>query len=259
MIRSRIPNRGKVRNNAFIFRTDTNEECRNSIVDMVNKMRGRGYSIDDIQVICPQKKTDVGINSLNYFIQEALNPSHGGKEVLSRVIQVRDRDGKIREVKLMLREGDKVINTSNNYSMKFFNFRRGEGFIEDYTRVGIVNGETGRIAKIVDVKANGKPHQRVYVRYGEDQYAMYEDTWDELTLAYAMTIHRAQGSQWPVIIAPVMLCNRIMLNRKLFYTLYTRAQESCIIFGTPEAIQYAINNDTSAKRNTWLKQRLSEK
>lgn len=98
MIRSRILNKGKIRNNAYIFRTDTNEECRNSIVDMVKKVRGWGYSIDDIQVICPQKKTDVGIYSLNYFIQEALNPSHRGKEVLSSVIQVRDKDGKIRDV-----------------------------------------------------------------------------------------------------------------------------------------------------------------
>lgn len=225
---------------------------------------GKTFTLDIIIMVLQELYRQQGL----VFTAEVMAPTGKAAQVVQKATNltaqtvhkalhiVADRDN---DVKLMLREGDKVINTSNNYSMKFFNFRRGEGFIEDYTRVGIVNGETGRIAKIVDVKANGKPHQRVYVRYGEDQYAMYEDTWDELTLAYAMTIHRAQGSQWPVIIAPVMLCNRIMLNRKLFYTLYTRAQESCIIFGTPEAIQYAINNDTNAKRNTWLKQRLSEK
>ena len=94
------------------------------------------------------------------------------------------------------------------------------------------------------------------MRYGPNQYALYEDDWNDLSLAYAMTIHRAQGSQWPIVIAPIMGCNRKMLNRKLFYTLYTRAQKTSIIYGEAEAIQYAVENDASSQRLTSLKERL---
>ena len=130
------------------------------------------------------------------------------------------------------------------------------GFSEDLTRVGIVNGEVGRIAKIMEMKDGKTTHRRLYVRYGPNQYALYEDDWSELSLSYAMTIHRAQGSQWPVVIAPIMTCNRRMLNRKLFYTLYTRAQKTSIIYGESEAIQLAVENDLTSKRRTWLKERM---
>jgi len=257
-IRSSIVNEGKVRNNAFIFRTNDPIKCRNSIIEMVMKMRKRGYRMDDIQVLCPQKKTDVGIDSLNYFLQERLNPPNGGKEVLSKMVDIHTEDGSPKTVKLMFREGDKVIHTANNYDMKFYNYQKGVGFTEDVTRVGIVNGETGRIAKIIDYKDGKTFHKRVYVQYGKNQYAMYEDAWDELSMAYAMTIHRAQGSQWPIVIAPVMLCNRTMLTRGILYTLYTRAQESSMLYGTEDAIQYAIGNNPAIHRNSWLKERLRE-
>ena len=114
----------------------------------------------------------------------------------------------------------------------------------------------GRIAKILKVKDGKTVHQRVYVQIGSGQYIMYEDNWDDLSMAYAMTIHRSQGSQWPIVIAPVMYCNRSMLSRKILYTLYTRAQDANVIYGTSESIQYAIDNTYSANRNTWLKERL---
>lgn len=255
-IRSNIVNDGKVRNNAFIFRTDDPIKCRNSIIEMVLKMRKRGYRLDDIQVLCPQKKTDIGIDSLNYFLQERLNPPNGGKEVLSKMVDIHAEGGSPKTVKLMFREGDKVIHTANNYDMKFYSYQKEVGFTEDLSRVGIVNGETGRIAEILDYKDGKTLHKRVYVQYGKNQYAMYEDVWDELSMAYAMTIHRAQGSQWPIVIAPVMLCNKTMLTRGILYTLYTRAQESSMLYGTEDAIQYAIGNNPAIHRNSWLKERL---
>lgn len=169
---------------------------------------------------------------------------------------IHDENGELKTVSLMLREGDKVVNTANNYEMKFFTWQKGVGFSEDFSRKGIVNGEMGRVAKIMKVKDGKTVRQRVYVQVSSGQFVMYEDNWDDLTLAYAMTIHRAQGSQWPIVIAPIMSCNRTMLNRQILYTLYTRAQDSTVLYGTQGSIQYAIDNTHSAKRNTWLQERL---
>lgn len=256
-IRSQKVNEEGVKNNAYIIRSNDPVAARKSIVSMTISMRKKGYKLQDIQVLCPQKQTDVGVNALNYALQNAFNPPREGvAEVFSRLVDIHDDDGTPRKVQLMLREGDKVVNTANNYDMKFYTFQKGVGFVEDFSRVGVVNGEMGRIAKILKVKDGKTVHQRVYVQIGNGQYIMYEDNWDDLSMAYAMTIHRSQGSQWPIVIAPVMYCNRSMLSRKILYTLYTRAQDANVIYGTSESIQYAINNTYSANRNTWLKERL---
>ena len=254
-IHSNIVNPEGIKDNAYLFKSKTPTECRDSIVRMVQKMRATGFGLDDIQVLCPQKKTDIGIDSMNYYLQAALNPLRNQKEVLNKVILIHDESGMERNVKLMLREGDRVIHTSNDYDKVFYRFEKGRGFVEDLSRKGIVNGEVGRLAKIVVVKEKNTSHCRVYVRYGE-QYALYEDDWSALSMAYAMTIHRAQGSQWPVVISPIMDCNHRMLSRKLFYTLYTRAQSTSIVYGTPKAIQYAISNNVTAARKTKLIERL---
>lgn len=250
-------NESGVKDNAYIYKADDPVTARQSIVSMVAAMGRRGYRLQDIQVLCPQKQTDVGINALNYALQTAFNPPSESKaEVFSQQVEIHADDGTPQTVRLMLREGDKVVNTANNYDMKFFSFQKGIGFSEDFTRKGIVNGEMGRIAKIVKVKDGNTVRQRVYVQVSIGQYVMYEDNWDDLSLAYAMTIHRAQGSQWPVVIAPVMSCNRSMLTRQILYTLYTRAQDATVIYGTQDSIQYAIDNAYAANRNTWLKERL---
>lgn len=256
-IRSMKVNDKSVKDNAYIFKSDDPTAARNAIVSMVAAMRKRGYRLQDIQVLCPQKQTDVGVHALNYALQMAFNPQAEGKaEVFSQRVTIHDEDGELKTVSLMLREGDKVVNTANNYEMKIFTWQKGVGFTEDFSRKGIVNGEMGRVAKIMKVKDGKTVRQRVYVQVSSGQFVMYEDNWDDLTLAYAMTIHRAQGSQWPIVIAPIMSCNRSMLSRQILYTLYTRAQDSTVLYGTQGSIQYAINNTYSAKRNTWLQERL---
>lgn len=256
-IKSQIRNKSTVKNNAYIYKRENPVEARKAIVSMAVSMRRRGYKLSEIQVLCPQKKTDVGVNALNYALQTAFNPHRDSAvELLSQHIDIHDDNGVPQKVPLMFREGDKVVNTANNYKMKFYNYRKREGFVEDFTRVGIVNGEMGQIAKIMTVKDGKSVHQRVYVRVSGGQYVMYEDNWDDLSMAYAMTIHRSQGSQWPVVIAPIMACNKSMLSRKILYTLYTRAQDVNVLFGTQDSIGYAIDNTYSAHRNTWLKERL---
>ena len=256
-IKSMKVNDKGVKDNAYIFKSDDPTAARNAVVSMVAAMGKRGYRLQDIQVLCPQKQTDVGVYALNYALQAAFNPPAESKvEVFSQRVTIHDENGELKTVSLMLREGDKVVNTANNYEMKFFTWQKGVGFSEDFSRKGIVNGEMGRVAKIMKVKDGKTVRQRVYVQVSSGQFVMYEDNWDDLTLAYAMTIHRAQGSQWPIVIAPIMSCNRTMLNRQILYTLYTRAQDSTVLYGTQGSIQYAIDNTHSAKRNTWLQERL---
>lgn len=110
---------------------------------------------------------------------------------------IHDENGELKTVSLMLREGDKVVNTANNYEMKFFTWQKGVGFSEDFSRKGIVNGEMGRVAKIMKVKDGKTVRQRVYVQVSSGQFVMYEDNWDDLTLAYAMTIHRRRAASGP--------------------------------------------------------------
>ena len=172
MIQSKITKEKSLENNAYLYRSETPPACRDKIVEMVTKLRKRGFTLDDIQVLCPQKLTEVGIDSLNYFLQQAMNPPKGKLECFSREIEIRDADGVLQKQKLMLREGDKVINTTNNYDMKFYNYSKGIGFAEDFLRTGIVNGEVGRIAAIMDVKDGKNVHRRLYVRYGPNQYAL---------------------------------------------------------------------------------------
>jgi len=258
-IRSKIVDKNGTKNNAFLLKADDPVLCRDSIVSTVRKMRRRGYALPDIQVLCPQKKTDVGVDSLNYFLQKTLNPQkENGLEVLRKWIDIHDENGRSKKVKLVFREGDKVIHTANNYDMHFYNRMENGEFTEDFSQTGIVNGETGIIAKIMEVPAGKIKHTHIYVQYGKNRYARYEDNWDDLSLAYALTIHRSQGSQWPVVIAPVLLCSKNMLNRKLFYTLCTRAQETSVVFGSKESIQYAVSNDAVSNRNTWLQKRLQK-
>lgn len=257
-IRSMIVNKGKIQDNAFIYKTESPMKCRDEIVGMVLNIKKRGYRLDDIQVLCPQKKTDVGIDSLNYYLQAKLNPGRNRKELLYKNVEIHDESGTLKTVRLMFREGDKVIHVANDYAMKFYRFQKGLGFVEDITRVGIVNGETGRIARITEIQEGNTTHQRLYVKYGENQYALYEDNWSDLAMAYAMTIHRAQGSQWPVIIAPILLCNQRMLSRGILYTLYTRAQEASIIYGSEASLKYAIAKNPVIYRNSRLKERLCE-
>ena len=257
MIQSVKVNEHGVKNNAYIYRSEDPMSARKSIVTMVAAMRKRGYQMHDIQVLCPQKQTDVGVYALNYAIQTAFNPPSSKKaEVFSQQISFHNDQGVPQTVRLMLREGDKVVNTANNYDMRFFSWQKGIGFTEDFSRKGIVNGEMGRIAKIINVKAGKTIRQRVYVQVNSGHFVMYEDNWDDLSLAYAMTIHRSQGSQWPIVVAPIMSCNRSMLDRQILYTLYTRALDATVIYGTSESLQFAIQNTHAEERHTWLKERL---
>ena len=189
------------------------------IVNIVKNRIPKAYHIstNDIQVLTPMQRSVVGAANLNVILQEAINP--GGESL--------NRGG------FKYRQGDRVMQIRNNYDKDVF------------------NGDVGHIESV------SMDDRSLKVRF-EERLVEYEDSeLDELTLAYATTIHKSQGSEYPVVVIPLLMTHFVMLQRNLVYTGITRAKKICIIVGTTKALAYSIHNMVVQKRNTKLKERLS--
>jgi len=162
-------------------------------------------------------KGPVGVLSLNEELQARLNP-HASAQV--------EWGGNT------LRVGDKVMQTRNNYDK------------------GVFNGDVGWIRAINRENATVKVE---FVEEAGPLYVEYEfHELDELTLAYATTIHKSQGSEYPAIVVPLVVQHRMLLQRNLLYTAITRAKRFCVLVGQPYALEMAVRNDRVALRNTGL-------
>ncbi|MCE5286523.1 MAG: ATP-dependent RecD-like DNA helicase [Pelosinus sp.] len=190
-----------------------------SIVAVCSQELNReGYSmLQDIQVLSPMHKQDCGVENLNRLLQQSFNPKSAGKCELSAASQV-------------FREGDKVMQMRNNYEK------------------GVFNGDIGFIILI--------ENSVVTVRYPEIDVAYKRSELDELHLAYAMSVHKSQGSEYPVVVMPLVNEHHIMLQRNLLYTAVTRAKERVILFGTKAALNTALANDRTRRRYSLLAERL---
>lgn len=176
-----------------------------------------GYPAKEIQVLTPMQRGTVGAGNLNIELQNALNPS--GPSLA--------RGG------YTFRQGDKVMQIRNNYDKNVF------------------NGDIGYITA-VDIT------ERTLSITFDNRVVEYDVTeLDEIVLAYAVTIHKSQGSEFPVVVMPVTMKHFVMLQRNLVYTGITRAKKICVLVGTTKALAYAIRNNTVSKRNTKLKERLN--
>ncbi|MBR2215403.1 MAG: ATP-dependent RecD-like DNA helicase [Selenomonadaceae bacterium] len=180
----------------------------------------KGYSpLQDVQVLSPMYRLECGVDNLNRLLQENLNPKSEQKTELISGNQI-------------LRLGDKVMQTRNDYVK------------------GIFNGDIGYI---VGIDSEG-----LTVEYGEDRLVGYKlNELASLKLAYAMSVHKSQGSEYPVVILPLVKSHYIMLQRNLLYTAVTRAKELVILLGTKAALRIAVGNDRTAKRYTLLAERLA--
>lgn len=177
-----------------------------------------GYPPKEIQVLTPMQRGTVGAGNLNIELQNALNPT--GSSLA--------RGGYI------FRQGDKVMQIRNNYDKNVFN---------------------GDIGYITAVDTN----ERTLTVTFDSRLVEYDITeLDEIVLAYAITIHKSQGSEFPVVVMPVTMKHFVMLQRNLIYTGITRAKKICVLVGTTKALAYAVRNQTVSKRNTKLKERLNE-
>jgi len=205
----------------FFIKKDDPDQAAAEIVNIVKNRipHAYGYSINDIQVLAPMQRSVVGATSLNIALQEAINPIG---ENLSR--------GGFK-----YRKGDKVMQIRNNYDKEVF------------------NGDIGTVADV-------DTEERTLSINFDGNVIEYEDNeLDELTLAYATTIHKSQGSEYPVVVIPLLMTHFVMLQRNLVYTGITRAKKICIIVGTTKALAYSIHNMIVLKRNTKLKDRLTNK
>ncbi|WP_434133586.1 ATP-dependent RecD-like DNA helicase [Sporomusa sphaeroides] len=215
--RARLPEFGS---NDFQFREmPDSESAAKAIVELCQtELTQEGFdSWRDVQVLSPMHRQPCGVENLNRLLQAALNPPKDGKDYIQSVNQV-------------LREGDKVMQVRNNYTKRVF------------------NGDIGYILAIADGK--------VLVRYPEDDVVYDKGEHDELTLAYAMSVHKSQGSEYPVVVMPLTPGHHIMLQRNLLYTAVTRAKERVILLGTKAALNTAVMSDRTRRRYSLLAERL---
>ena len=216
----RFPDTSNGRDTDFFFMKEEDpERAAESIVRLVKERLPRAYreSPDRIQVLTPMQRGVVGAANLNLLLQQALNPS--GPSL--------GRGG------YTYRQGDRVMQLRNNYAKEVFNGDLG------YIR------EVDTEERTLKVDFDGKK-----VEYDVTEL-------DELTLAYATTIHKAQGSEYPIVVMPVLMTHFVMLQRNLIYTGITRAKKICVLLGAAKALAYAVRNVSVLKRNTRLKERLN--
>lgn len=192
----------------------------------------------DIQVLTPMKKGEVGVEKLNTILQKELNPPKLGK-------REHEAHGCI------FREDDKVMQIKNNYQIEW-EIRSKFGTLVDKGS-GVFNGDCGRILKINEFA------ELVTVEFDEGKMVEYKfSQLDELELAYAITIHKAQGSEYPAVVIPLLSGPQMLMNRNLLYTAVTRARKCVTIVGSKKMVGLMIENEYQTKRYSSLNQRIKE-
>ena len=196
-------------------------------------------NLSDVQVLTPVKKGILGSASLNERLQEVFNPQEKGKPEL-------------KFGKRIFRLGDRVMHLKNDYQLEVRRLRTDDetGYEPEVTR-GVFNGETGIICAI------DAENKTVTVVYDEDRFVEYEHTLlDEIDLAYAITVHKSQGSEYPTVIIPMSWFPPMLATRSLIYTAVTRGKNRVIIVGKSEYMNQMVDNDTSRKRYSGLCERI---
>jgi exodeoxyribonuclease V alpha subunit len=219
----RMPLLSRTARDFYLFVQDDPDRAAELIVDIVqNRIPGKfGYRpMEDIQVLSPMYRGAVGVSHLNEQLQAALNPPSA-------------RKAERRLAGRAFRAGDRVIQLRNNYDLEVY------------------NGDLGRIQAIDAV------NQTLQVRFDERVVSYEWSEADELALAYAISIHKSQGSEYPAVVIPIMTTHYMMLQRPVLYTAVTRARELVVLVGSRRAIAIAIHNDKVAQRHSGLSVRIA--
>jgi len=205
----------------FIEREDPGE-CAATLVSLVCERLPKHLGIDpveDIQILSPMHRGNLGIRELNTLLQGSLNPRNEYREEYQAFGN-------------LFRVGDKVIQTSNNYEKEVF------------------NGDIGRI------RSMSKEDRQVVVRAGKRDVLYDFSELDELELAYAITIHKSQGSEFPVVVIPLAMQQYLLLQRTLLYTGVTRGKRMVVLVGQKKALSMAVRNQSARTRHGGLLHRL---
>ena len=222
-----MPTSGGRDSDFFILKRNSDAEVASAITDLCTRRLPTAYGDDIVQrlqVISPSKKGAAGTEEICRALQEALNPKSPEKREFSRA-------------GVIFREGDRVMQMRNNYNIEWEK-DGSEGH-------GIFNGDTGVIEKI---ETDGD----IVVNF-DGKRALYGQTeLEELDLSYAITVHKSQGSEYPVVIIPVYGCHPMLLSKYLLYTAITRASRLAILVARPDSLQYMVSNASHSRRSTGL-------
>ena len=217
----KMPQLKNVRENSdfFFIEQEDPEQVLNTILDLTGKRVPDYFGFDpmnDIQVLTPMHRGVVGAGNLNLTLQNRLNPNTRGIERGNRTFRM----------------GDKVMQIKNNYDKEVF------------------NGDMGRIVRL-------EPETREVIISFEGRELPYDFTdLDEVILAYAVSVHKSQGSEYPAVIIPILIQHYMLLQRNLIYTAVTRGKKLVILVGTRKALAIGIRNDKTLRRYTLLTKRL---
>ncbi len=222
-------------NDFFFMKRSSSQDIARTIVELCQTRLPKRYGSmaqNGIQVTCPTRKGEVGTETLNFLLQEALNPHDDYK------LEYKFRD-------VVFREGDRVMQTRNNYDLSW---TRDYGTSEGS---GIFNGDIGVIERI-DHK------QKMLVILFDDRRVCYDfSLLEDLEHAYAITVHKSQGSEYPIVIIPLGQAPQMLLTRNLLYTAVTRAQNMVILVGDEGVLYKMVENDRQTMRYTGLCELLS--
>ena len=249
------------RNDFFVLNKKDEDECRDAVIKGIRQlMEKRNYTLNNIQILTPLKNGTLGSTALNYYIQQAFNPrKEGDEEIFKQKIVVRDEKSfKNVERNVFFRVGDKIIHNQNNYQKDWYVEDPMLGYRKEFGLKGITNGECGVIVKIEKISEFGIKRERITVKY-DNGYVFYDDDFFEIDHAFALTIHKSQGSQWPAVIVPVIIpknMNKNFFTNNLIYTACTRCEKIAIVAGNPDDMLYAIRNKTENDRDTSLSELL---
>ena len=207
----------------FLFPAVDDQQAADWIIDLVSSRIPTQFNfnpVDDVQVLSPMYRGEAGVDRLNEKLQAKLNPEN-------------DRKPGVKIFGQIFRVGDKVMQTRNNYDKDVF------------------NGDIGKVMQI------NRIDQNLAVNFDNNREVSYNFAeLDEVVLAYAVSVHKAQGSEFPAVVIPVITQHYVMLQRNLIYTAITRAEKLCVLVGSKKAIYIAIKNNKITHRNTGLSERI---
>lgn len=207
----------------FLFPAETDQEAADWIIDLVSDRIPAQFSLnplDDIQVLSPMYRGEAGVDRLNEKLQARLNPDN-------------DRKPEVKVFGKIFRLGDKVMQTRNNYDKDVF------------------NGDIGKVTEV------NRIDQSITINFDNERVVIYDfSELDEVVLAYSVSVHKSQGSEFPAVVIPVITQHYVMLQRNLIYTAITRAEKLCVLVGNKRAIYIGIKNDKITRRNSNLAERI---
>ncbi len=226
--RGELPDIKRKDSDFFFLPRRSDEEISETVVSLCTTRLPRSYGEnirDKIQIITPSRKGIAGTNTLNLRMQEAVNPPSCEKESCQHGDSV-------------FREGDRVMQIKNNYSLEWTK--------DDRSGVGVFNGDIGVIEKI------DAHEEAVYCDFDGRKIKYDYSDLGELELAYAITVHKSQGCEFPFVVIPVYYCAPMLMTRNLLYTAITRASKMAVLVGSEDAMRKMIDNDEHAGRYTGL-------